>query len=136
MPPRLYGGTERVIAWLTEELIGLGHEVTLFASGDSQTRATLVPVWPRAVRFGRPRLNTIIAQTALVETVARRAPDFDVIHWHTDWLHLPLCSRLKVPSVTTYMVAWICRACRKLSGIFRTRHSSRFRIASVPPLET
>jgi glycosyltransferase involved in cell wall biosynthesis len=101
VPPRLYGGTERVIAWLTEELIGLGHEVTLFASGDSQTRATLVPVWPRAVRFGRPRLNTIIAQTALVETVARRAPDFDVIHWHTDWLHLPLCSRLKVPSVTT-----------------------------------
>jgi glycosyltransferase involved in cell wall biosynthesis len=101
VPPRLYGGTERVIAWLSEELVKLGHDVTLFASGDSQTTATLVPVWPRACRLGRPRSNPIIAQTALIETVARYAPNFDVMHWHTEWLHLPLCSRLSVPSVTT-----------------------------------
>jgi|SRR4051794_30566643 hypothetical protein len=80
VPPRLYGGTERVIAWLTEELIDLGHEVTLFASGDSSTRGTLVPVWPRALRLGRPRTDPNIALTALIETVAQHAAKFDVIH--------------------------------------------------------
>jgi glycosyltransferase involved in cell wall biosynthesis len=101
VPPRLYGGTERVIAWLTEELVQLGHEVTLFASADSQTTATLIPVWSHACRLGRPRSNPIVAQTALVETVARHAQNFDLMHWHTECLHLPLCSRLSVPSVTT-----------------------------------
>jgi glycosyltransferase involved in cell wall biosynthesis len=101
VPPKLYGGTERVVAWLTEELIRLGHDVTVFASGDSKTRATLVPVWPRAFRLGRPRSDRMVAHTALIETVARRAPDFDVIHWHTEWLHLPLSSRLPVHFVTT-----------------------------------
>ncbi|WP_245310182.1 glycosyltransferase, partial [Bradyrhizobium jicamae] len=55
IPPKLYGGTERVVAWLIEELVKLGHEVTLFASGDSKTRAELEPVWPRALRLGRPK---------------------------------------------------------------------------------
>jgi hypothetical protein len=54
VPPKLYGGTERVIAWLIEELVELGHDVTLFASGDSANSATLIPVWPRALRLGRP----------------------------------------------------------------------------------
>jgi glycosyltransferase involved in cell wall biosynthesis len=101
VPPKLYGGTERVIAWLTEELLELGHDVTLFASGDSQTRATLVPVWPRALRLGRPRSDPTVAHTALLETLACHASDFDVIHCHTDWLHLPVCSRLGIPFVTT-----------------------------------
>src|SRR4051794_9425906 len=101
VPPRLYGGTERVIAWLTDELINLGHEVTLFASGDSTTRANLAPVWPRALRLGRPRSDPVAAQTALIETVAQKSANFDVLHAHTDWLHLPLLSRLGVPFLTT-----------------------------------
>jgi glycosyltransferase involved in cell wall biosynthesis len=101
VPPRLYGGTERVIAWLVDELVELGHDVTLFASGDSRTRAKLVPVLPRALRLHGRRSDPIAAQASLLETVARRASDFDVIHAHIDWLHLPLLSRLGTPFVTT-----------------------------------
>src|SRR3954470_20022746 len=101
VPPKLYGGTERVVAWLIEELVELGHDVTLFASGDSITRAKLVPVWPRALRLGRPRADPISAQAALLEAIAQRGTDFDVIHVHIDWLHLPLLTRLGIPFVTT-----------------------------------
>jgi glycosyltransferase involved in cell wall biosynthesis len=101
VPPKLYGGTERVISWLIEELVSLGHEVTLFGSGDSQTSATLVPVWPRALRLGRPKTDPAIPQAALLEAVADRAPDFDVLHCHIDWVHLPLLTQLHVPFVTT-----------------------------------
>jgi glycosyltransferase involved in cell wall biosynthesis len=101
VPPRLYGGTERVVSWLTEELVNLGHEITLFASGDSRTNATLVPIWPRALRLGRPKTDPTIPQTALLEAVAERVANFDVIHCHIDWLTLPLLSRLRAPFVTT-----------------------------------
>jgi glycosyltransferase involved in cell wall biosynthesis len=101
VPPRLYGGTERVIAWLTEELTELGHQVTLFASGDSNTRAHLIAAWPRALRLGRPRSDPLAAQTMLLELMAHHANEFDVVHCHTDWLHLPLLSRLDVPFLTT-----------------------------------
>ncbi len=101
IPPRLYGGTERVIAWLVDELVTLGHDVTLFASADSRTRAGLEAVWPRALRLGRPRSDPMAAQAALLEAVSRRAGDFDVIHVHIDWLPLPLLTRLGVPFVTT-----------------------------------
>src|SRR5215204_1113603 len=101
VPPKLYGGTERVVAWLTDELIGMGHHVTLFASGDSRTSANLVPVWPRALRLGRPRSDPAAAQAALFEAVAAQAGKFDVIHFHLDWVHLPLIARLGVPFVTT-----------------------------------
>ncbi len=101
VPPKLYGGTERVVSWLVEELVALGHEVTLFASGDSATRARLVPVWPRAVRLSRPHPDPLVPLAALLEAVARRASEFDVIHCHIDWIHLPLLSRLGVPVVTT-----------------------------------
>ncbi len=101
VPPKLYGGTERVISWLIEELIELGHEVTLFASGESATSATLVPVWPRALRLGRPKSDPAVAQTALLEILAHHAQRFDVIHCHTDWTHLPLVTRLGVPFLTT-----------------------------------
>jgi glycosyltransferase involved in cell wall biosynthesis len=101
VPPKLYGGTERVVAWLIDELVELGHDVTLFASGDSNTRAKLVPAWPRALRLGRPRADPIAAQAALLEAVAEHADDFDLIHVHIDWLHLPLLSRLGVPFVST-----------------------------------
>ena len=101
VPPKLYGGTERVVAWLVEELVELGHQVSLFASADSATRATLVPVWPRALRLGRPRADPVAACAALLEAVAQRAADFDVIHCHVDWMHLPLLRRLGVPFMTT-----------------------------------
>jgi len=101
VPPKLYGGTERVVAWLVDELVELGHEVTLFASGDSRTRGKLHPVWPRALRLGRPRSDPAAAVSALLEAMARHAGEFDVIHAHIDWLHLPLLSRMHVPFLTT-----------------------------------
>jgi glycosyltransferase involved in cell wall biosynthesis len=102
VPPKLYGGTERVIAWLTDELIDLGHQVTLFASGDSVTRAELCAAWPRALRLGRPRTDPMAAHAALLETMAQRAGDFDIIHCHIDWTHLPVLSRRSTPFVTTF----------------------------------
>src|SRR5215475_7501002 len=101
VPPKLYGGTERVVAWLVDELVELGHDVTLFASGDSVTRATLVPVCLRALRLGRPRLDPTAAQTTLLEAIARRMADFDLIHCHIDWIQLPLLSRADIPFITT-----------------------------------
>jgi glycosyltransferase involved in cell wall biosynthesis len=101
VPPKLYGGTERVVAWLVDELVELGHDVTLFASGDSRTKGKLHPVWPRALRLGRKGVDPNAACAVLLEAVARRAKDFDVIHAHIDWLPLPLLSRLGVPFLTT-----------------------------------
>src|SRR6059036_3596017 len=92
VPPKLYGGTERVVSWLTEDLVELGHDVTLFASGDSVTRASLVPAWPRALRLGRPRVDHVVAHTASLQRVADQASKFDIIHCHVDWIHLPLLS--------------------------------------------
>jgi len=101
VPPKLYGGTERVVSWLVDELVELGHEVTLFASGDSKTRAQLHPVWPRALRLGKPRSDPVAAQTALLHSASRHAAEYDVIHAHIEWLHLPLLSGLGVPFLTT-----------------------------------
>lgn len=101
VPPKLYGGTERVIAWLIDELVDIGHDVTLFASGESATRARLIPAWPRSLRLGRPRADPAVANAALLEEMARHASEFDVIHCHTDWIHLPLLARLDAPFLTT-----------------------------------
>ena len=101
VPPKLYGGTERVVAWLVDELVELGHDVTLFASGDSRTRGQLHPVWPRALRLGRQGVDPNAACAVLLEAIAKHARDFDVIHAHIDWLPLPLLSRLGVPFLTT-----------------------------------
>ncbi len=99
--PKLYGGTDRVVSWLTEDLVELGHDVTLFASGDSSTSARLVPAWPRALRLSRPRVEPMFGLTATLEQIARRASEFDVIHVHFDWVHLPLLRRLGPRVVTT-----------------------------------
>lgn len=101
VPPKLYGGTERVIAWLVDELVGLGHDVTLFASRDSKTKATLQAVWPRALRLGRKGVDPNAACAVMIEAIAERARDFDVIHSHVDWLPLPVLSRAGVPFLTT-----------------------------------
>jgi glycosyltransferase involved in cell wall biosynthesis len=101
IPPKLYGGTERVVSWLTDELVALGHEVTLFASADSVTSARLVPVWPIATRLSRPRPDPLTPIASLLEAVAAEAHRCDVIHCHIDWVHLPLIRRLGVPFLTT-----------------------------------
>jgi glycosyltransferase involved in cell wall biosynthesis len=101
VPPKLYGGTERVVSWLTEDLVRLGHDVTLFASADSLTSASLVPVWPRALRMSGPTRDPYAPYSVLLDKLVQRAANFDVIHCHTDWLHLPLLRCLQVPSLTT-----------------------------------
>jgi glycosyltransferase involved in cell wall biosynthesis len=101
VPPKFYGGTERVVSWLSEELVRLGHEVTLFASGDSHTSGQLVPIVPKALRLGRPRYDNSAAMALLLEQVAANASSFDIIHFHIDWIHLPLLRLLGKPFVTT-----------------------------------
>ena len=101
VPPKLYGGTERVIAWLVDELVDLGHDVTLFASGDSRTKAKLHAVWPHALRLGRRGVDPNAACALLIEAVAECAREFDVIHSHVDWLPLPVLCRTGVPFLTT-----------------------------------
>ncbi|NEU99745.1 glycosyltransferase family 4 protein [Bradyrhizobium uaiense] len=101
VPPKLYGGTERVIAWLVDQLVELGHDVTLFASGDSRTEGKLHAVWPRALRLGRKGVDPNAACALLIEAIAERAGEFDVIHSHVDWLPLPVLTRAGVPFLTT-----------------------------------
>ncbi len=100
VPPRLYGGTERVVSYLTEELVRLGHDVTLFASGDSTTRARLVAGCPEALRLGGVIVHEA-AHVLMLEQLLQRADGFDAIHFHVDLLHLPLARRLNVPHLTT-----------------------------------
>ena len=100
VPPRLYGGTERVVSYLTEELVRLGHDVTLFASGDSQTSAELVPCSPRSLRLAAVQDPTAYC-TLMLETVRRRAAEFDVMHFHIEHLHLPLFRPFARKCVTT-----------------------------------
>jgi glycosyltransferase involved in cell wall biosynthesis len=100
VPPRLYGGTERVVAYLTDELVRLGHEVTLFASGDSRTRARLVEGWPTALRLAQS-VDFQSPHVLLVEHVAQQADDFDIIHFHMSPFHLPIARRLRTGHVTT-----------------------------------
>jgi len=99
VPPRLYGGTERVVAFLTDELVKQGHEVTLFASGDSDTLATLAPVCERAQRLDG-RSDFLAEHVLMVEQVAKRAGDFDLIHFHIAHVHFPTARRLPTPSVS------------------------------------
>ena len=101
VPPKLYGGTERVVAYLTDALVELGHDVTLFASGDSATKATLSPIWPRALRLDPEMKDPLVPLFMQLETVARRATEFDVIHCHLDYFSFPLLRRLGTPSLTT-----------------------------------
>jgi hypothetical protein len=80
VPPKLYGGTERVVSWLTEELVAPGHEVTPFASGDSITSARLVPIIPQGMRLSRPRLEPFPCYAAQLHAVAQMAAEFDLLH--------------------------------------------------------
>jgi glycosyltransferase involved in cell wall biosynthesis len=101
IPPKLYGGTERVVSWLTEELIGLGHDVTLFASGDSITSAKLEAIWPRALRLDGSVRDPNALHMAMLERVYRSAGDFDILHCHLDYYPFSLFARQPTPFVTT-----------------------------------
>src|SRR5581483_1491137 len=102
VPPKLYGGTERVVSYLTEELVRQGHDVTLFASGDSITRAKLNPICDRALRLaGKKVVDPFAHHLRMVEVVAQEAPNFDVIHFHIDYVHFPVTRRQGITAVTT-----------------------------------
>lgn len=101
VPPHGYGGTERVVAYLTDELVRQGHQVTLFATGDSTTTAELVACAPQALRLDERVVDPIAHQILEIERVASMREAFDVIHWHLDYFHYPLSRRVRVPSVTT-----------------------------------
>jgi glycosyltransferase involved in cell wall biosynthesis len=101
VPPKLYGGTERVVSWLTEELIALGHDVTLFASGDSVTSAQLEAIWPRALRLDGSVRDPNALHMLMLERVYQCAGDFDLLHFHLDYYPFSLFSRQPTPFVTT-----------------------------------
>ncbi len=101
VPPRLYGGTERVVSFLTEELVAMGHEVTLFASGDSRTSAELVSAWPCALRFDASIRDANAPHMLMMEQVCRRAAEFDVLHFHMDYWPFSLFGRQPTPFLTT-----------------------------------
>ena len=100
VPPRTYGGTERIVSYLTEELVAQGHEVTLFASGDSATAAQLIPARKRALRLDNV-FDPLAHHYVMLEEVFERASRFDIIHFHTDYLHFPLARRHPIPHLTT-----------------------------------
>lgn len=101
VPPKLYGGTERIVHYLTEELLRQGHEVTLFASGDSETNAELVATRDQAIWHSPGRPDPAAAHMTLLDAVRRRADDFDVIHFHSEILHLPLFDGVGAATLTT-----------------------------------
>src|SRR3984893_9697779 len=101
VPPKFYGGTERIVAYLTDELAALGHELTLFASGDSATTATLVAACPRALRLDPTIRDHVAPLIAMLETVAQQAGEFDVVHLHCDYLGYVALRRAGVPFLAT-----------------------------------
>ncbi len=100
-PPKLYGGTERVVSYLTEELVGAGHEVTLFASGDSESRAKLRAVCPRSLRLIAGYGESLSYHLVMLNRVMEAAREFDIIHFHTDFIHFPLFNRMREKTLTT-----------------------------------
>ena len=101
VPPKLYGGTERVVSYLTEELVSLGHQVTLFASGDSLTNARLVAVCERSLRLDATCGDQLVHHVGMLQRVLDESDQFDVIHFHIDYLHFPLSRLMRLPHVTT-----------------------------------
>jgi len=101
VPPRFYGGSERVVSYLTEELVSQGHDVTLFASGDSITAANLVPCCTQALRLDPDVSDVVPYYMLMLDKVRSRAADFDVLHFHIDHFHFPVFRHLPVPTLTT-----------------------------------
>ncbi|MDX7950663.1 glycosyltransferase family 4 protein [Lichenihabitans sp. Uapishka_5] len=101
VPPRLYGGTERIVSWLTEELVAQGHDVTLFASGDSVTGATLVPCTTEAIRLSETMKEYMPYYTMMVDRVSRLSRAFDIVHFHIDMFQFPLFRGMEHKTMTT-----------------------------------
>src|SRR4029434_11012211 len=101
VPPQLYGGTERIVSFLTEELVRQGHKVTLFASGDSRTEAELVRCCERALRLDPQVRDALPYHLMMLEAVRRRAEEFDILHFHIDLLQFPLIHAYARRTVTT-----------------------------------
>src|SRR5258708_33694486 len=101
VPPKLYGGTERVVSYLTEALVELGHDVTLYASGDSITKAKLRPVCPRALRLDEQSIDANADHVFLAEKLFQESGEFDVVHSHIDYGAYPLLRRMETSHVTT-----------------------------------
>ena len=101
VPPKYYGGTERVVSYLTEELVRQGHDVTLYASGDSVTRARLVAACRRSLRLDKSCVDQLAHHVLMLELLGKEAATYDVIHYHIDYLHFPFSRRIRVPHVTT-----------------------------------
>jgi glycosyltransferase involved in cell wall biosynthesis len=101
VPPKLYGGTERIVSWLTEELVRLGHEVTLFASGDSMTTARLVPGCQQSLRLNPQCVDQLAHHINMLQIVFNEKHNFDLVHFHIDYLHFPLSRRARLANLTT-----------------------------------
>jgi glycosyltransferase involved in cell wall biosynthesis len=101
IPPKLYGGTERVVSYLTEELVRHGHKVTLFASGDSLTEARLVPMCKQSLRLAPDCVDPLAHHVLMIERVLDDVEDFDLIHFHIDYLHYPRTRNANVAALTT-----------------------------------
>jgi glycosyltransferase involved in cell wall biosynthesis len=101
VPPKLYGGTERIVSYIADELAAMGHDVTLFASGDSTTAARLEPVWPRALRLDATMRDYLAPHMVMLQTIVQRAAEFDIIHSHVDYLAFPILRQTGVPFLTT-----------------------------------
>src|SRR5262245_34038260 len=101
IPPKFYGGTERVISWLADDLVALGHDLVLFASWDSQTSPNLEACWPTPFRLARSVCDPNALHMSVLERVRQRARDFDVLHFHLDYYPFSSFSRQPTPFVTT-----------------------------------
>ena len=101
VPPKLYGGTERIVSYLTEELVRLGHDVTLFASGDSLTKAKLLPISPQALRLDSKCVDSLAHHVRMLEEIVAHQNEFDLIHFHIDYLHFPLARMMGWTTLTT-----------------------------------
>src|SRR5260370_20603951 len=101
VPPKYYGGTERVVSHLTEELVRQGHEVTLFASGDSETKARLVAACRRSLRLDKHCIDQLAHHIVMLERGFQQASEFDIVHFHTDYLHFSMSRRQQITHLTT-----------------------------------
>jgi glycosyltransferase involved in cell wall biosynthesis len=101
VPPKSYGGTERVVSYLTEELVAMGHQVTLFASGDSETAARLIPCTSESLRLRRHCVDQLAHHFAMLQEVVDRVNEFDIVHFHVDYLHFPVSRLMGIPHITT-----------------------------------
>ena len=135
VPPHRYGGTERVVSYLTEELVARGHAVTLFASGDSVTRARLVPGSERSLRLHAPSADAVAIHLAMLARVFERAKDFDVIHCHTDYLTLPFTRGVGAPTVVTLHGRLDLREVHPLYRAFPNVHYVSISTAQREPVE-